>query len=241
MKQSYLMRPLALAMFCVFGCAALAARADTPPLRQLVYSFSYEASQNGAVTNDPGSTGRRDYSGSLGDKGTMTVDVLKEAADHGLVVVVSEQGQDTRRGAPVKCAVYGNTNVFCDPNVTVTNEEYTLLRFLGANFIDPNQIDAKQHWAVSQTSGPTSLTADYTIKTNDNGVMTIEEKRHIKNTSEGTTTSDIETQLDYNFNRLLPTSISEYSIVRRQGGTEDTAETTYQTTFHLLSDSMAKQ
>lgn len=235
------MRPLAVITFCAFGCAALAARADTPPLRHLVYSFSYEASQQGAVTNDPGSTGRRNYSGALGDKGTITVDVLKEAEDHGLVVVVSEQGQDTRNGASVKCAVYGNTNVFCEPNKPVTNEEYTLLRFLGANFIDPGQIDPKQHWSVSQRSGSTSLTADYTIKTNDNGVMTIGEKRHLENTAEGTTTSDIETTLDYNYNRLLPTSIDEYSIVRRQGGTEDTAETTYQTTLRLISDSMAKQ
>ncbi len=235
------MRPLALVAFCAFGCAALAARADTPPLRHLVYAFSFESNQHGAVTNDPGSTGARSYNGNLGDKGTITVDVLSEAQDRGLVVVVSEQADYTRNAAPVKCAVYGNTNVFCDPSKPVNTEEYTLLRFLGANFIDPSQIDDKQHWTVSQHSGPMTLTADYSIKTNDNGVMTISESRHIENTSGGSTTSDVETKLDYNFNRLLPTAINEYTIVQRHGGPEDTSETTYQTTLQLVSDSMAKQ
>lgn len=108
------MRSLALVTFCAFACAALAARADTPPLRHLVYSFSYQSRQNGTVTNDPGVGGRSTYNGNLDDMGTITVDVLREAPDRGLVVVVSEKANYVRSAAPVTCAVYGNTTVVCD-------------------------------------------------------------------------------------------------------------------------------
>jgi len=127
-----------------FAAAAVVARADTP-LRHLIYSFTYESSQHGAVPNEPGSTGNRTYNGKLDDQGTMTVDVLREAADRGLVVVVSEQGQNTRRSAPATCAVYGNTTVVCDPSKPVNADAFTLLRFLGANLFDQGQLDAKQH------------------------------------------------------------------------------------------------
>jgi hypothetical protein len=228
-------------MFCAFGCAALAAAADTPPLRHLVYAFSYQSRQRGLKTNDPGEGSGSGYGGNLDDKGTVTVDVLREAKDRGLVVVVSEQADYVRSAAPVTCAVYGNTTVICDQSKPVNSEEYTLLRFLGVNFVDPSHIDDKQHWSIAQRNGPTSMNADYTIKTNDNGVMTIEETRHIEDTSVGATTTNAETKLGYNFNRLLPTSIDEYTIEQQNIGVKANAETIYQTTLNLVSDSMAKQ
>jgi hypothetical protein len=235
------MRSLALVTFFAFGCAALAARADTPPLRHLVYSFTYQSRQHGTKTNDPGEGSGSSYNGNLDDKGTITVDVLREAKDRGLVVVVSEKANYVRSAAPVTCAVYGNTTVICDQSKPVNSEEYTLLRFLGANFVDPTHIDDKNHWTISRSSGSVSLSADYTIKTNDKGVMTIDETRRIEDTSVGATTTNVETQLDYNYNRLLPTSIDEYAIEQQNIGVKANAETTYQTTLQLLSDSMAKQ
>ena len=97
----------------------------------------------------------------MDDKGTMTVHVGKEQ-DGGLVVNISEAGQQTRRAPAATCVVYGNTRVICDPNKTVYTEEYTLLRFLGAKFVDPNQLDANKHWAVTGLSNPSlTVTADY--------------------------------------------------------------------------------
>ncbi len=219
------------------GSAAVA-RADTPPLRHLVYSFTYEASQSGSVTSEAGSSGSRSYSTKIDDKGTMTVDVLREAPDRGLVVVVSEQGTDTRRAAAATCAVYGNTMVVCDPGKQVNGEEYTLLRFLGANFFDSNLLDAKQHWSISQSKDKTTVTADYTVTSDVNGLMKISEKRHVEDKSTGSITVDSETKLEYAANRLLPTSIDEYATEEQHSGVIGISTTTYQTTLELVSDSM---
>jgi len=216
------------------------ARADSPPLRHLVYSFTYEQRQHGSVTSETGSSGARSYNGNLDDQGTMTVDVLREAQDRGLVVVVGEQGEYTRRSAAATCAVYGNTTVVCDPSKAVNPEELTLLRFLGANFFDPNLLDANQHWAISFTQGRTKVNADYTVRSNDSGVMKIDETRHVEDTSQGSITVDTQTKIDYNANRLLPTAIDEYATEEQHSGVVGVSSTTYQTTFSLVSDSMAK-
>ena len=195
--------------------AVAGAPADSPPLRHLVYSFTYESRQHGAVSNEPGSSGPSSYNARLDDKGTIAVDVLREASDRGLVVVVSEQGEDGRTAPPATCAVYGDTSVVCDSSKPVNSEEYTLLRFLGVTFVDPDKIDSQQHWKVSRSSGGITVNADYTIKTNNDGVMTIGETRHVEDKSGGITTSDTETALDYDFNRLLPTSVDDYTTVEQ--------------------------
>ena len=91
-----------------------------------------------------GSNGISHYGGRLDDKGTMTVQIIGKQPDGGLIVNISEIGQNTRRAPAATCVVYGNTRVICDPNKTVYTEEYTLLRFLGLNFVDPSQLDAEQ-------------------------------------------------------------------------------------------------
>ncbi|MBV8532049.1 MAG: hypothetical protein JO104_12095 [Candidatus Eremiobacteraeota bacterium] len=219
---------------------ASAARADTPPLRRLVYSFTYSSQQQGAVPNEPGSSGNRSYNGSLADKGTIAVDVLREASDRGLVVVVSEQGEQTRGAVPATCAVYGNTNVACDPTKQVNREEYAVLRFLGVNFVDPNKVDANGQWSVSDTQGSTKMTATYTLKNNQNGILSIDESRHIEDTSQGSMTFDAETKLVYDGPRLVPTSVEEYATEDRHSGVNGVYHTTYQTTLSLVSDSRAK-
>jgi hypothetical protein len=236
------MRYLAALAALSLACAPALTTADAPaPLRHLVYSFTFEMRENGTVTSETGSSGAHSYSATLDDKGTITVDVLKEAPDRGLLVIVSEQGTDTRKAAPATCAVYGNTDVICDPSKLVNVEEYALLRFLGPTFVDPKQVDEKGHWAVSNTKGATSVTADYTITSNDTGVMTITEQRHVQDKSQGFVTSDSETKIDYNAPRLVPTSIDEYKTEQRHAGIQGISTTTYQTTLKLTSDSMAKQ
>jgi hypothetical protein len=218
-----------------------AARADTPPLRHLVYSFTFESKQNGDVPNDPGSTGASTYTGNLDDTGTITVDVLREAPDRGLVVVVSERGNQTRSGEATTCAVYGNTNVACDPSKKVNREELTLLRFLGANFLDPARLEGKQSWTVSEKKPGDTMTANYRIDKSDGDVMAVSETRHVEDTSQGVTTFDAETKFDYVASRLLPTAIDEYATEQRHAGVNGVYTTVYQTTLKLDSDSMAKQ
>jgi hypothetical protein len=233
-------RSAALLVAAALASVAVAARADAPPLRHLVYSFTFESKQNGSVPNDPGSTGATTYTGNLDDTGTITVDVLREAPDRGLVVVVSEHGDNTRTGEATTCAVYGNTNVACDPGKRVNREELTLLRFLGANFLDPARLEGKQQWSVSEKRPGDTMSADYRIDKSDGDVMAIAETRHVEDTSQGVTTFDAETKINYVASRLLPTTIDEYATEQRHAGVNGIYTTVYQTTMKLVSDSMAK-
>ncbi len=128
----------------------------------LVYNFTYSANQDinakdsanpaedwhdctGGSGCNPANqgSGTSHYEAALDDKGTMTVGILGKQSDGGLIVSISEAGQQTRRAPPATCVVYGNTRVICDPNKTVYTEEYTLLRFLGQNFVERGEYRCK--------------------------------------------------------------------------------------------------
>jgi hypothetical protein len=242
----------------LFGALAIPAAADTAPMGTLVYHFTYSATQNitardsanpaqdyGNPTpdgNEPANsaTGIGHYGGELSDKGTMTVNIVKKQPDGALVVMISEQGEQIRRASPAECVVYGNTNVICDPNKTVYSEEYTLLRFLAENFVDPNQIDASKHWSIVQNMNDDHVTADYSINSNNNGLMQIGEKRTITESGAGHLTTDIQTKIGYDYSRTVPTSVDEYAQQYTDAGIRGSQRTIYQTTLDLLTDTMAK-
>jgi hypothetical protein len=224
------------------------ARAVTS-IGQLVYYFTYGSDQNVSardqqmnmdVGGTAGTSGISNYHGSLDDKGTITVDIQREQPDKGLVVSISEQGESTRRAPPATCVVYGDTRVICDPNKTVYQEEYTLLRFLGSNFVDPTLLDANKHWAIAQNGSDTTVKADYTVTANDNGMMQISEDRKIIPNGGGSQTTDVQTKIGYDFTRSLPTSVDEYVTQRLDNGVSGTTTTIYQTTLKLVSGSTAK-
>lgn len=238
-------------------CALPAVSRADATMGTLVYYFTYDSKQNitardaadSAETMNPttgyleggsNNNGMSHYGGTLADKGTMTVDVVKKQPDGALVVMISEQGERIRRASPAECVVYGNTNVICDPNKTVYTEEYTLLRFLAGNFVDPTQLDASRHWSIVQNVNDDHVSADYTINSNDNGMMEIGEKRSIKEAGVGHLTTDIETKIGYDYNRLVPVSVDEYAQQYTDSGLKGTSRTIYQTTLKLVSDSMAK-
>jgi hypothetical protein len=228
--------------------SALAANMTTgaPPQRHLVYTFTYGVSTDrethvsgmSATTGDAGSpSGMVDNTGGSNDKGTIVVDVVSEQPDSGLVVVVSEQGQDTRKAPPSTCVVFSDTTLICDPNARVNAEELTLLRFLGAHFVDPNNLDAKSHWHVER-DGPTTTSADYTISKNNGGAMTIDEVRTVKESGAKPGTTNISSTIGYDFNKSVPTSVTEYMIERSQQGEQyDTVKS--ETVLQLQTDSMA--
>jgi len=221
-------------------------------MRQLVYSFTYGSTQNvnardsSNYNTDPNGnimpvagSGVSNYKGTLCDKGTMLVDVMREQPDKGLVVVVSENAEVTRKAPPATCVVYANTEVICDPNKTVNPEEYTLLRFMASNFVDPNVLDEKKHWGYDSVTGGTALKADYTIVHSDGTKMTIDEVRNIKRQDTQGQTTSIYSKIDYDFARLIPTAIDEYVTQRSDHGGGN-ATTIYQTDFKLVTDSLAK-
>jgi hypothetical protein len=236
--------------------APIGASADTPA-GTLVYHFSYSSQQNitardsstpaesvntetESLNTAGGTNGMSTYQGQLNDKGTITVNIVRQQPDGALVVMISEQGENVHRAPPAECVVYGNTNVICDPNKTVYTEEYTLLRFLGGNFVDPNALDANRHWQIVQNTPTLDVTANYTINSQSNGIMQIGESRSLRYPKGGSLTTDIQSKIGYDFKRSLPISVDEYTQQRLDNGAVGTTRTIYQTTLNLVSDSMAK-
>jgi hypothetical protein len=256
------MRPI-IRFAIVAGIAAMALRWATAPARaytsgtQLVYSFTYSSAQNvvardsatsieqngeaGTAAQGPvgSGSGMSHYHGNLTDGGTMTVKIVRQQSDGGLIVTVSEQGENIRRAPLATCVVYGNTQVICDPNKTVYSEEYTLLRFFGSNFVDPNQLDVSRHWSITTNSSSANVKSDYTIDSNANGTMQISETRRIRPVNGGSLTTDVQTKIGYDFTRAIPTSVDEYVTQRQDNGVSGTSTTIYQTTFALVSTSAA--
>jgi hypothetical protein len=224
---------------------------------QLVYNFTYSANQSITARDSSssaqdintetesltgGTNGLSHYGGTLDDKGTMTVAIIGKQPDGGLVVSISEAGQNVRRASAATCVVYGNTRVICDPNKTVYTEEYTLLRFLGPNFVDVNQLDASKHWAATGLNNPDmTVTADYTIDGGGKDALQIGETRKVTLTGAGHLTTNVQTKIGYDMSRTVPTTVDEYATQRTDAGMAGNSTTTYQTTLQLVSDEMAKQ
>ncbi|MGA8100421.1 MAG: hypothetical protein WB810_17335 [Candidatus Cybelea sp.] len=233
---------------CALPTAARAVTATS----ELVYNFTYSSNQSitarDSVNNvEPilvgsgGTSGMSHYGGTLTEKGTLTVDFVKRQPDGAVVVTISEQGLNIRRAPPAECVVYGNTHVICDPNKTVYTEEYTLLRFMGANFVDPSQLDSSKHWQIVQNGGDgEDVSADYTINGSSSGTMQIGEERKIKDDGAGHLTTNIETKIRYDSARLIPISVDEYATQHADSGIKGTSTTTYQTTLDLASGTVAK-
>jgi hypothetical protein len=242
---------------CFLVSATLPALAVTssPQVRHLVYSFTWgttnttevHTSGMGSVGNPTGAGGMSDHgsasgmssaSGGTSDRGTISVDVVRQQSDGGLVVNVSEQAIEHRSAPAATCVVYGDLTIVCDPNKTINEEELALLRFLGASFVDPSAIDAKRHWQRVQSGASTTSTSDFTIAKNADGVMTIDETRVEKATGSRPLTSDITGIIVYDFNRTLPTSVTEATTMRSEQG-EQYQTVQQETTLQLQSDSSA--
>lgn len=219
-------------------------------MRHLVYSFTWGATTD-LETNTAGFGGDGDTMRSAGapsgvsdstaeseDKGTITVDVVGERPDRGLVLNVSEQAQGRRSMPAATCIVFGNTNVICDRKASVNPEELELLRLLGPTFIDPAQIDDKQHWHVAQNTPNYSTNSDFTITSNANGMLKVAESRTVTGTTARPYTRSVTATIGYDFNKTIPTSVTEDTTERSQG-TNQYQTIKSQTTLELETDSLA--
>jgi hypothetical protein len=239
---------LAGAMLWVAPAGALAQAVK--PVRHLVYAFTWGATtdleMNTAGFGDDGDnqrtggapSGMADSTAQTGDKGTITVDVLGERPDRGLVIDVSEQAQGRRSAPRARCVVFGNTNMVCESNAKVNPEEVELIRLLGPTFIDPTQIDPKQHWQVRQNNPDYSTVSDFTIASNANGVMKLVESRTVTGKTTQPYTRYVNATIGYDFNKTVPLSVTEETTERSEGASQyQTIKS--QTTLLLETDSLA--
>lgn len=215
------------------------------PQRHLVYTFTWGTTtdlqmQSSGMTEGGGTSGSgmSDFGGGAQDKGTITVDVMREQPDRGLVISISEQAQGSRSAAPTTCVVFGNTNVICDPNGKMNVEELALVRLLGPTFIDPTQIDSKQHWHVQENAPDFTTASDFTISQNAGGILKIVETRTVSGTGVRPYTRQVTATIAYDVSRTLPTSLAEDSTERSERANQYQAITS-QTTLRLQSDSLA--
>lgn len=239
---------VAAALVC-YGNGTVAGRAAGTPPRHLVYTFTFGTESDLEVHSSgvnaggaaSGGSGVSDFSGGVGDQGTIVVDLLSQQPDNGLILKVSEQAQKSRSEGVATCVVYPTTGVICDPNVPVNPEEMALIRLLAPTFVDPNKIDANRHWKIQTANAQYSLTSDFTISHNASGVMTIDETRIVKQQQPSIVTTDVNAKIGYDFNRTIPTTVNEYSIERSQAGMDQYNTVKTQTVLQLQSDSLASQ
>lgn len=242
------------------SAAPASAVTASPTVRHVVYAFTWGTTNDtevhtsglpdssggggggmGAPPGNNGSaSGMADYAGGASDKGTIAVDFERQQPDGGYVVSISEQALQRRSAPAATCVVYGDLTVVCDPNKKINAEELTLLRLLGSNFVDPNAIDAKQHWQRSRPNANSSATWDFTIAKNANGIMTIDEAATLRDTAGARPqTSQVTATIGYDLSRTIPTSIDEYSIMHSEQGEQyQTVKT--ETVLTLQLDTSAK-
>ncbi len=220
------------------------AAADTAPapasLRHLVYAYTYSMSTD-LTQHDSGldggpASGTLDDRGSVTDKGNITVDVLAEASDGGLVVSVSQTARGTRVAEPAKCAIYGDTGVKCDPTKTVNQEEYAALRLLGRGFFDTSKLDAKNHWQIANDVPSGSIKSDFTVDSNDGTIAKITEQVLTRDKTGQGTTSTTDGKITYNVAKSAPISVYEDTTSRRSAGSGDYETDHLQITLDLTSD-----
>lgn len=228
----------------VFPFVAGTATAQPKPLRHLNYTFDVSIAtdktmEDSGIGGGPVS-GMSDYRGGTSDKGTISVDVLQAQPDSGLVMRISETARDTRNGVPTMCVVYGNGNVVCDQsNGSLNEEEMSLLRLLGRDFVNTALIDSKNHWQYSQSSPDASETNDYTIAGKHGSVMDLTFQRVLKVTGGGQPfTATTDGQISYNAELSVPLQVKEDTITRRSQGANSYTRTEQQITLTLASDSM---
>jgi len=226
--------------------AAGFARADAPaPIRHLVYDFDVKFTTSATVhssgfNGDGPASGVADYRLGSDDKGTITVDVLQVQPDSGLVVRIAENARGTRSNDPKMCVVYGTGSTICDQSHGELNEEeMTLLRLLGKNFVSGAPVDAKHHWQYSSSAPQATETTDYTINKTDGNMLDITYDRQLKVGGAQPFDANSQGSLTYDAQRTVPLSVKEDTITHRNagiGGNYDKVE--QHVTLTLASDSM---
>jgi hypothetical protein len=240
-----------LHMICAFallsGLASTGASAQQKPTRHLAYSFDISITSELTVQSSGideaggGGSGTTHYGAGNSDRGTITVDVMGVQPDTGLVVSIAEQGRGTRSAESATCVVYGIGSVICDPNAKVNEEEMSLLRVLGRNFINTSTLDSNRHWQNVATGAGGKEVNDYTIsKDNHDGLLGIDIRRVLTVEGANGYRADTTGSLDYNQKLSVPIQVKEDTVTRTHVGQGQDNRVEQQLTLTLTSDSLAQ-
>lgn len=230
---AYVLSALAIVVY-----AGAPAHAQTKSLRHLVYSFSIGQQSDQHRQNL--SSGSADFAGNASDKGTIAADVMGIQPDHGLVVSVSETGQNGRNAAPDTCVVFADTITTCQNPQGVTPEEIAIVGLLAPHFYAPSQLDAKQHWHEGGAGKGGSTSIDFTVTKNANGMLTISEHRVVVQKGIQAMNINADSTIQYDVQHFVPTAVNEYSTMRQQRPTGGYLDENTDIEIHLQSDSMNK-
>jgi hypothetical protein len=225
--------------------ASIALADGATPIRHLVYNFDITLStiatvHDSGIGGDGPASGSTNYnSGAQGDEGTITVDIMQVQPDTGLVVQISEKARNRRDAVPTMCVTYGNGAVICDQSKGQLNEEeMTLLRFLGRNFVNHSLIDAHNHWQYTASDPESTETNDYTIAKTTGDVLDINYQRVLKVSGANAFNATTDGSLTYNEKLSMPVAIKEQTIGRKNTGAGNYDTNHQDMTFTLVQDSM---
>jgi hypothetical protein len=236
-------RRFAIAVAAVSLLSGTAALADGPkPMRHLVYTFDVAFNTTSTV-HDSGiggnGSGSTDYHGGSMDKGQIVVDILTVQPDTGLVLNVSEQARDSRSAVPTMCVAYGNGAVVCDQSHGELNEEeMSLLRVIGKDFVNHSLIDNKNHWQYSQSTPDANETNDYTIQKTQGDVLSIGFQRYLKVQQGQPFEATTDGTITYNQKFSVPTGLTEDTVTRKNTGAGNYDRIEQRISLNLSSDSM---
>jgi hypothetical protein len=240
---------ISLARFCIAlaAVAALTANAaladGAKPIRQLTYKFDItlgttETDHDSGIGGGPIS-GSSDYHSGSTDEGTISVDIMQVQPDTGLVVQIAEQARTRRDSTPTMCVVYGTGMNVCDQSHGQLNaEEMALLRFLGRNFINRSELDAKNHWRYATNTPEADETNDYTIAKSAGDTLDIDYQRVLKVSGAGGFDATTDGSLTYNEKLSVPLSIKEQTTSRKNTGAGNYTTSRQDMSFTLAQDSM---
>lgn len=228
-----------------FAAGTVAQADDQKPIRHLVFNMGVtiattQTQKTSGIGGDGPASGSVDSKGSVSDTGTIVADVIAVQPDSGLVVRVSEQGRGDRNNEPTMCVTYGTGTVVCDQSKGGPNEEeFSLLRILGRDFVNPVLMDSKKHWRTSSQGAGGQETNDYTVNAQNGDIYDISFQRVLEVSGAQSYNASTQGKIVYNQKLSVPTSMTEDTITRRNGIGGDYTTIDQKMTFSLATDSLA--
>ena len=240
--NKFLLSTLTAALAATTVAPSLAAGA---PLRHIVYNFKIGIQQS-TTQHDSGfsgggggvGSGVSDSKSATADEGQIVVDVTGSSADGGLVISVSENAKEQRSSVPATCVVYGaNLAIVCDPNGKVNDEEFSIIRYIGKNFIAPGATAVGSKWRVGDNLSAGNEINDFVVTAANGPMLTINEDRTQKVSGAHGFDQTITGTIGYNAMYTVPTALHEQTIRRQNQGAQDYMTVRVFTDLTLASDS----
>ena len=229
-----------------FAAGTIAQADDQKPIRHLVFNMGVTIAttltqHTSGIGGDGPASGSVDSKGSDSETGTIVADIMAVQPDTGLVVRVSEQARGDRNNEPTMCVTYGTGTIVCDMSKGGPNEEeMSLLRVLGRDFVNPVLMDANKHWRTSSEIPGGKETNDYRIDSQTGDLADISYQRVLDMGGAQSFNASTQGKIVYNQKLSVPTSMVEDTITRKNGMGGDYTTVDQKMTFTLASDSLAQ-